>query len=172
MEIGRSYPSRRNTSAAANPAAPPPIMTTDSGQRLRSRPRRRLWRGFELLPHEQHVSLLFDTPSLNRIQRRCADRLASAKAETGVMPWTADRVPCQQTFCERPVIVRAVRADGEQLGAVSCYQHLFIADSSRHDRAIADLVGRNALCEILCTGSLVSHLGPLCERANLRFLRA
>ena len=59
---------------------------------------------------------------------QCPRRLASAQAEAGMVPRAADGVADHQALGERPVIVGAGRADGEQLVAAPRQQHRLFAD--------------------------------------------
>ena len=65
-------------------------------------------------------------------------RLAGANVEAGVMPGTAHRAIRDDALGERPVIVRALRADGENLRALAHQQHRFVADVAEQRAAIGN----------------------------------
>ena len=97
----------------------PRAASPDDDNGLRHRPRTRWrWRrdrgSLQFFPDVGLVADQFDAPARDRIERRRTQRFAGAEAEAGVMPRTAHRVPHDQPLGQRPVIVRAVRADGEQ----------------------------------------------------------
>ena len=131
-------------SAAARPAAPPPTITTEAGAADSRQTRRRRWRR-QLLANEHALALTLHAPARDRIQRRSAQRLAGAQAETRVMQRTPDGVADDQPFGERAAIVRAVRADGEPLVARAREQHLVVADPSRQHAAVGDGARRERL---------------------------
>src|SRR6185369_14557025 len=61
-------------------------------------------------------------------QRRRAHRLARADVETGVVRGTADRVADEDSFLQRPAVMRTGRADGERLIAAPNDQRLLAVD--------------------------------------------
>ena len=106
---------RRSISAAAKPAAPPPTITILPGASAIALPR-----GFgcsRFSPDEDAVALVLDLPDRERAQRRRARRLPGAQIEAGVMPGAADAVADHEPLRERPMIMAAMRVDGENLGA-------------------------------------------------------
>ena len=82
------------------------------------------------------VALAIDAPARDRIERRRPQRVARAQAEARVMPRTADGVADDEPVGERAVVVRAVRADGEDLLAPPHQNHVVVADSCRRRSAV------------------------------------
>ena len=74
-------------------------------------------RRLHLVPDEYPIALALDAPAGNRIERGCAQRLARAQAEARVMQRTPDGVADDESFGERPAVVRAVCPDRKQLAA-------------------------------------------------------
>jgi hypothetical protein len=77
-----------------------------------------------------------DLPPGNRAQCRSVQRFTGSQAEAGVMPRTAHRVIDEETFRERPAIVRTGGADRENLIAPAGEQHGLLADVSHQHSAI------------------------------------
>ena len=55
------------------------------------------------------------------------------------MPGTAHRVADDQALGERPVVVRAVRADREELVAAPRQDHLVVVDAATDDGTVRDV---------------------------------
>ena len=81
-----------------------------------------------LVPDDDAIALMLDLPDRERAKRRRAGGFAAAQIETGVMPGTADAVADHEPFRERPVIMAAMRVDGENLRAGAHQQDILIAD--------------------------------------------
>src|SRR5437763_5830455 len=81
---------------------------------LRRRFRLARWFLIGLARDENMVASLFDFPARCVAQCRRGNRFASAQIKASVVPWTPHRAIDHQPFRERPAIVRAFRADGEQ----------------------------------------------------------
>src|SRR5262249_15944062 len=106
-------------------------------------------RGFgQLLAHERHVALPLDAPAGDRIERRRPQRVAAAKAETGVVPGTTHGVADDESFGEWTVIVRAVRADGEELAAGARDHDILVTDPAEQRSAVGKSTDRDSLREI------------------------
>ena len=105
-------------------------------------------RSRQSLAHERDVAHLLDAPARNRIERRCAQRLARPQAEAGVVPRTAHRVTRDHAVGERPVVVRAMRAHGKQRIAAAHEQSFIVAHSPRDHRRVAQTSHGNAGREI------------------------
>src|SRR3974390_1850509 len=122
-------PRRRSISAAAKPAAPPPTMT------MRPDP---LFFGASssLLPRTT-----MRPPRSSTVQQ---GRGPSA----GVVPWAVDSVVDKKPLGERPMIMRALTADGVDRTVAADKQDLIAADMPGEHRAFGKLRRGNALCEI------------------------
>ena len=129
------------------------IFSGASTGRLAARLRR-----LALLPDEDAVALVLDLPDRQRIKRRRARRLAAAQIEAGVMPGAADAVADHEPFRERPVIMAAMRVDGENLRPGAHQQDLLVADMAEQGLA-AEFAWCDALREIRPgrRGLLFSH---------------
>ena len=84
--------------------------------------------GFGFLADDDCLARPLDAPAGDRVQGGGAQRFAGAQAEAGVVQRAADRVVDQQTVGERAAVVRADRADGEDLLAPPRQQHRLVAD--------------------------------------------
>ena len=80
------------------------------------------------LAHEDAAVALLDLPALDRTQGRRAQGLAGAQIEAGVMPGAAHCLADHEAVGERPVVVAAMSADGEHIGAAAHQQNLLVAD--------------------------------------------
>src|SRR5436853_1900112 len=89
---------------------------------------------------------MLDLPDCKRIERRRPCRLAGAQVETRMMPGAADAVAEHESVGERPVIMAAMRVDGENLGPRTHQQDILIADVT--EQRPATEVTCHALCEI------------------------
>jgi hypothetical protein len=85
---------------------------------------------FALLPDQDAIAFLLDLPDCKCRERRRARGVAGAQIETGVMPGTADAFADHESFGERPVVVTAMRVDGENLRSGTHQQNILIADMS------------------------------------------
>jgi hypothetical protein len=75
-----------------------------------------LWlRLFTLLAYPNLSVALLDRPARNRAQRWRCESLSGAQIKTGVMPGTPHRIADHQTVNKRPMIVRAMRPDRENV---------------------------------------------------------
>src|SRR5206468_8396986 len=106
-----------------------------------------------------------DAPARNRIERRRPHWFAGAQAETGVVPWTADRVVDDEAVGERSLVVSAMRADGEDLVARFDDEHFLFADSSADEASRTKFSDRNTLSEVSRILWLV-HKSPRCNSAR------
>src|SRR6185312_13175410 len=68
-----------------------------------------------LVAHEDLAARLLDAPARHGTEGRRLQRLAAAQAEAGVVPRAAHAVADQDAFGERAAVMRASRADGEDL---------------------------------------------------------
>ena len=127
----------------------------------------------ELFPHIDGAVPLLDAPAGDRVQRRRAQGLAGAQAETGMVPRTANRIVDQQPFGERRAIMRADGADREQLVAAPGEQHRFAVRVPEQHGAVGNRRERDALREI---GSAEFRLcfahSILPDMLGLRYLRS
>ena len=101
-----------------------------------------------LLAHENPAVPLLDLPAVERIEGRRVQGLAGAKVEAGVVPGTAHRVADDEPVGERAVIVGAMGADREDLGAAAHQQHLLLADMAEQLAAVIEFGKGNSLPEI------------------------
>ena len=88
-----------------------------------------------LLPDEDAIALALDLPDRKRIERRRARRFAGAQIEAGVMPGAADALADHESFRERPVIMAAMRVDGENLRPGAHQQDILVADMAEQGLA-------------------------------------
>src|SRR5882724_11935694 len=102
----------------------------------------------DLLANEDFVAHPLDPPASDRIQRGCAQRLATAQAEAGVMPWTTQRIAGHQAFREGPVVMRAIGAYREEFVAAPRQDHVFVVDTPDEHPAIRKAAERNAALQI------------------------
>ena len=101
---------------------------------------------------------MLDSPTGDRIQRRRTQRLASAKAETCVVPRATDGVAGHETFGERTVIVRAMRTDREESVAATEEDRIFGIDAPTQHAAVPEIVNGDPLREIgSASGFFVGH---------------
>ena len=72
-----------------------------------------------LLSRDEHTTIpLDDRVARNRVERRCPQSFARAKAEAGVVPGTADGVVDDEPLGQGPAVVAARRADRrDRIGA-------------------------------------------------------
>ncbi len=89
-----------------------------------------------LLAREDFPLALFDLPAFDRRERGRAQRLTRAQIETGVMPRTTNGVADDETVCKRPMVVRAMRAHGEDFRSSAHEENVLIADLSHEHAAI------------------------------------
>ena len=82
------------------------------------------------------IAAAFHSPARQRIQRRRAHRRAGVQIKTCVMQGTANRVADDQAVGQRALVVRAVRADGEESIARARQQHVVVADATREQAAV------------------------------------
>jgi hypothetical protein len=68
-----------------------------------------------LLAYPNLSVALLDRPAGNRAQRWRCESLSSAQIEAGVMPRTSHRIADHKSFGKRPMIVRAMRPDRENV---------------------------------------------------------
>jgi hypothetical protein len=99
-----------------------------------------------------------DSPAGGGIQRRCRQSLASAQAEAGVMPRAAHRVLDDQPLAERPAVMRAGRADREDLPAAPSQQHCVVANLTDKRRTIGELAFGNTVRQVRFVLTCVRHL--------------
>jgi hypothetical protein len=92
---------------------------------------------------ENLAAPLLYIPASYWAQSRCAHRLAAAQIETGVVPRTSDGASRHHTVCERAMIMAAMGADRERLGATMDKEHLFVFDAS-YEPAVDKLTKRHA----------------------------
>src|SRR5207237_7856602 len=83
---------------------------------------------FALFPDEDAAVFLLDLPDRDRTERRRPCGFAGPQVETGVMPGTTNALAGHEALGERPVIMAAMRADRENLGARTHQQHFIVAD--------------------------------------------
>ena len=92
-----------------------------------------------LLSHIDQVALPLDTPAGDRVERRRTQHLASAQAETSMVPRAANRIPDNQTLVQRTVVMGAGSANGEHLLAPSHQQDRLGPDMTEHHRTVRKL---------------------------------
>src|SRR5262245_3023627 len=131
-------PSRRSISAAANPAAPPPTITTRSGfaLELRALPAVRLSAG-SIFSRTNAVPLCFST-------RQHGIGLKAGAATASPVRRLADN----QSVGERAAVMRTSRADREQFVAMAREQHGVVAHMPAHHAAIGNVINGHAAGEI------------------------
>jgi hypothetical protein len=95
---------------------------------------------FLLLAYKDKAISQLDLPSGNRAHCGSLQRLTGSQAEAGVMPRTAHRVIDEETFRERPAIMRTGGADREDLIAPAGEQHGLLADVSQEHSAIGKFI--------------------------------
>src|SRR5262249_55918154 len=105
-------------------------------------------RRLDLLAHERLAVALLYLPARHRIERRRSDRLAGAQAEAGVMPGAAHGVIDHQALGERPAVMRAGRADRENLVAAPGQQHRLVAHAAADHLSVGEIAQRNSLGEV------------------------
>ena len=71
----------------------------------------------DLFGDEDFASAPLDLPARDRRERRRAQRFAGAETETGVVPRTTHGVTLDHAVRERAAVVRARRADGDEVVA-------------------------------------------------------
>ena len=79
------------------------------------------------------------------------------------MQWTPDGVADQKPVGERAVVVRAIRADGEELRRGMNQQHIVFADATSENLSFRDRFQRDASCQISCRLA-VAHIALLTAR--------
>src|ERR1700730_15782293 len=94
---------------------------------------------FTLLPDQDPVALALHLPDRERTQRRRARRFPAAQIEARMMPRAADAVADHEPFRKRPVIMAAMRVDGENLRPGTYQQNILIADVTEQGLA-AELI--------------------------------
>jgi hypothetical protein len=102
------------------------------------------WRGFGLFgsrPYEDLAVTLIDDPEADRVDCGRADRFTGAKAKPGVMPGTTNGLPDKQALGERPLVVGASGADGEERAIDARDHHLFLAHTAVHNSALGHVGG-------------------------------
>jgi hypothetical protein len=114
---------------------------------------RRFLRGDELvrldLGRDEYFSIaLFDSPACDRLERRRAQRLTGAEAETGVMPRTADGVANEKPFGEWSTVVRTRRPDGEDLASLARDEHWLAVRVPREHAAVGQRLECDAEQEV------------------------
>jgi hypothetical protein len=130
---------------ACSPAAHDhdPVWSFPGGRAARLAPWRR-----PFLFHENFSIALLDGPARYRAEGGSAYGFASAQIECGVVPGAADRVPSHKAVSERSMVMRAMRADGENLVPAAHEQDRLAAAMAGKDRVFGKLGERNPLCEI------------------------
>src|ERR1700687_1768025 len=88
-----------------------------------------------LLPDEDAIALVLNLPDSERDKRRRARSLPSAQIEARVMPGTADALADYESIRERPVIMAAMRVDGENLRSGADQQDVLVADMAEQGLA-------------------------------------
>src|SRR5262249_33891760 len=79
----------------------------------------------------------FHGPARDGRQRWCANRFARAQAEAGVVPRTANFVAVDESLGERAAVVRASRADREELVAAANEEHGLAVGVTEQGLAVA-----------------------------------
>src|SRR5262245_31487885 len=112
----------------------------------------------KLFAHEDHVAVALNSPAWNRIQSRRAQRLATAQAEAGVMPWAPDRVLDNQSIGERSVIVSAMGAHRKEFTPGTSQYGVLVADPPEHDAMIRKIGDRDPFAQVRpCFGLGITH---------------
>ena len=112
-----------------------------AGTRYRPRP---AFRRFELFADIDFSVLLFDPPARDRVQRRRAQCLSGAEAETGVVPGATDGIRYQHPVGERTVVMGALRADREERSTASCQHHRLPCDLPQDHPAFGEILERDS----------------------------
>jgi hypothetical protein len=81
-----------------------------------------------LSPNKDAIALLIDLPDCQRRERGRAACFAGRQIETGVVPGAADALGDHEPVGKRPVIVAAMRFDGNDIRAGAHEQNILIAD--------------------------------------------
>jgi hypothetical protein len=82
----------------------------------------------DLLAHEDRLATLLHLPAGNGAQSGPAQRLTGAQAEAGVVQWAANGIVDEEAFGERSAVMRAYRADGEDVRAAPRDQNRLVSD--------------------------------------------
>ncbi len=82
------------------------------------------------------VAVVLDLPNGQRTQRRGARRFSGAQIEAGVMPRAADTLADHQSLRQWPVIMAAMRVDGEDIRPRAHQQNVFAADMAEQGFAV------------------------------------
>ena len=104
--------------------------------------------GSALVAYKHLAVTLLHAPARHRIERRCGNGFAGAQAETGVVPRAADRVADHQALGQRPAVVRASRADGEEFFAPARQKHGVIPNMPGGHAALGNFAERDTLGEV------------------------
>jgi len=113
--------------------------------------------GLGPLTDEDLAVALIDPPTRDRIERRSPDGLAGREVETGMMERATNRVPDDEPLAQRPVIVGALGADGEQPPGRAHQQHVLLADLADEIGTVGNGVGRHAGRQVWSRGVTISH---------------
>src|ERR1051326_3587011 len=92
---------------------------------------------------------------ISRQWRECrrTQHFTAAQIETGVMPRAANRLTDAQAFRERAGVMRARRANGEELIADAREQHRFAIHVARNEPVARDFIDQNASSQISHTST-------------------
>src|SRR5258708_7225075 len=88
--------------------------------------------GGDLVAHENTAAALLDAPARHRVEGRGRQRLAGAQAEAGVVPRAAHGIADHEPLGERATVMRAGRADGEDLAAAPRQEHRLALPMAHH----------------------------------------
>jgi len=124
------------------------------------------WRDFFL--YEDVFSYLLNAPALDRVDRRSPQSFARAQAETRMMPRASHFVVDDQTFAERAVVVRAVRAHCKEFSTAPDQQDLLFTHHSQKISTIRDARKRDSILQVML---LRTHVAGLTYRVKAFYLR-
>src|SRR5262249_30955372 len=82
----------------------------------------------QFLADDNSAVRLLNSPMRLGVERGRTQPLSRSKAEAGVMPWTAHGVANDKTIDERPLVMRAMRANRKAFMPLLYNQHLGITD--------------------------------------------
>ena len=113
-------------------------------RRILPRPRR----SDDALANERLLAGTLDAPARQRVERRCAQRLAATDVELRVVHRAMQHLALEQAIDELGVVVGALRADRVQRIALSQEDRVFAVDAAAQHRAVGERRKRNTGLQI------------------------
>src|SRR6185437_5866198 len=131
----------------------------DDGGGQSAASQRRRCRALQLLADECRAVAQLDAPARQVVQCGRPWRGIPAQAETGVMPWAADRVTDHETFGKWSAVVGAGCADRQHVVPAPDEQRGRIVDMAKEHGTVGKIGNRNTLPEIRATDrlSMLTH---------------